>query len=150
CLRQIDADAIAIEASLPGIATLIPNPAKCGEQIAVTGKGFSKTDKITIAAITCPATVQSNTTLEFTLPAVPGGMQFAQLVQSDGTVSNRASLYVQPVIDAPQPASRFVPGQKVRLQGSGFAPGMKVQVNNQDMPGVTFINANTVDFQLIR
>ena len=126
-LRQIDADAFTIEVSKPGIAILVPNPAKCGQQMGGTGKGFAKTDNITIGGITCPATVQSDTTLQFTLPKVPGGIQFAQLVRSDGTVSNPASVYVQPVIDAPQPASRCVPGQKVRLQGSGFAPGMQVQ-----------------------
>jgi lysophospholipase L1-like esterase len=149
-LRQIDAEAFIIEVSKPGIATLVPNPARCGQQIEVTGKGFAKTDSITIGGITCPATVQSDTTLQFTLIKVPGGIQFAQLVRSDGTVSNPASVYVQPTIDAPQAALRCVPGQKVRLQGSGFAPGMQVQVNNQDMPGVTFIDATTVEFQLVR
>jgi hypothetical protein len=148
-LRQIDANAFYSELEKPAIALLIPNPGKCGGRIEVTGKGFRPNDKIMIGGVACDATITSDTTLQFTLPAVNGGVQFVQLVQADGVVSNRASVYVGPELNAPE-VTRHVPGEKVRLEGSGFAPGMQVQVNGQDMPGVRFLNPTAVEFQLVR
>jgi hypothetical protein len=148
-LCQIDAGAFETEFDKPGIAIVAPSHAKCGVAVEVTGKGFKPTDKVTIGGIACAATIASDTTLQFVLPLISGGMQFIQVLQSDGATSNPASIYIEPALSISL-ATRHVPGEKVDLEGTGFRLGMQVQVNGQDMPGVTVLGPSAVEFQLVR
>jgi lysophospholipase L1-like esterase len=116
----------------------------------MTGSGFEPTDTVNTSGITCPATVQSNNALQFVLPKVSGGMQLVQVARTDGTTSNRASIYVSPLLDSAHNGERHMPGSRVRLRGSGFAHGMQVQVNGQDMPDALVTDPETIEFRLVR
>jgi beta-glucosidase/6-phospho-beta-glucosidase/beta-galactosidase/lysophospholipase L1-like esterase len=98
----------------------------------------------------CATTFVSDTRLDFTVPIVAGGVRAVQVRQQDGTLSNRASLIVRPVITEPAAGQRLRPGERVVLTGSGFAPGCQVRANEQDMPDVQFMSPCILQFNLIR
>ncbi len=138
------------ELEKPAIAAVVPSHAKAGDRIEITGARFTAKDVVLVHGVACATTVESDTLGHFTLPNVPGGLQGVQLRRTDGTLSNSASIYVQPALDGGQMAPRFRPGTTVRFRGTGFASGIHVQINGQDMPGATFIDAGTLEFQLVR
>ncbi len=149
-LKAIDADDFIGKLLEPAIINLSPLDVKEGDSVTATGRRYTATDVAFVEGVACATTVISDTQLTFNVPAVPGGRRAVQISQTDGTLSNRATLNVLPVISVTQPAGRIRPGTSVTLIGSGFAPGTIVRVNEQDMPNARFIDANTLEFTLIR
>jgi beta-glucosidase/6-phospho-beta-glucosidase/beta-galactosidase/lysophospholipase L1-like esterase len=146
----ISADDFRRELAEPAIVNLSPNRATRGDRISVMGLRFSHDDSLFIEGTQVPAQVVSETLLSFDVPALPGGQRPVQVQQVDGTKSNRATLYVLPVIASAVPAGRIKPGSEVTLVGSGFAPGSVVRANGQDMPDVGYQAPDQISFTLVR
>jgi beta-glucosidase/6-phospho-beta-glucosidase/beta-galactosidase/lysophospholipase L1-like esterase len=149
-MKVINADDFRRKLLSPALIRLSPVDAKQDDTIMATGLRFTSTDIVTVDGIVCTTNVINDQQLTFVVPAVEGGRKAVQVKQSDGTLSNRATLNILPVIQSVQPAGRLRPGTTVRLTGSGFATRSLIRVNGQDMPGVRFINSNTLEFELIR
>ncbi|PYP91835.1 MAG: hypothetical protein DMG65_05910 [Candidatus Angelobacter sp. Gp1-AA117] len=149
-LVLISADDFRAQLEKPAIATVAPTHAKSGDRIQITGANFSRSDTVLVHGMVCATTIESDTLAHFTLPNVAGGTQGIQIRRTDGTLSNQAALYVQPTLDGSRIPARNIPGTRVKLFGTGFGPGIHVQLNGQDMPGATFIDAGTVEFQVAR
>jgi beta-glucosidase/6-phospho-beta-glucosidase/beta-galactosidase/lysophospholipase L1-like esterase len=146
----ISADEFRRELTKPAITNLVPNRAKEGDRITVQGLRFSTDDTLLVENAAVPATILSDTAMTFELAAVPGGQRAVQVQQVDGTQSNRATLYVLPVISRAEPSGRVRPGATVTLIGSGFAPGSLVRANGQDMPDVKYLDSERISFTLTR
>jgi len=94
-----------------------------------------------------------------------GGSQPVRVRQQDGTLSNRATLIIMPVVKYaeqqqegeivrsidPTPA-RFEPGSQVKLVGGGFAPNAHIQVLDVFVTDsdVQFIDSQNLVFKLVR
>jgi beta-glucosidase/6-phospho-beta-glucosidase/beta-galactosidase/lysophospholipase L1-like esterase len=149
-LKPIDADDFRRKLLEPVIFRLSPTDGREGDTVTATGLRYTATDVVFVDDVACATTIVNDTQLTFKVPSVPGGRRAVQVKQTDGTLSNRATLDVLPVIGSMQPTGRIRPGTRVTVVGSGFAPGSIVRVNEQDMPDVRYINANTLEFTLIR
>ena len=149
-LHPIDRAQFLAELEKPSISTVSPDPVAVGQRITISGALLARTDRVVVGGVACETQFLDQATLQCTVPAVGGGPQVVQLTRPDGTTSNRASVYVRPVLGQSQPVTRAVPGTTVRLAGTGFAPGMHVQVNGQDMPQVKVLDTRTVEFALVR
>ncbi|TAN64162.1 hypothetical protein EPN18_00590 [bacterium] len=149
-IQPVQVDDFRRELLQPAIIMLSPLMAKEGDLVSVSGKNFTHTDVIMVDGVNCAATIASDTQAAFQAPNVNGGTHNVQVRQTDGTLSNNATLYVTPALSSIQTSGRIMPGATVRLIGTGFAPGARVRVNDQDMPNVNFINSHTIEFQLIR
>jgi lysophospholipase L1-like esterase len=148
--HPIDADDFRRKLTEPAIMALSPNRVTQGNVVTVAGRNFSQGDIVLVEGVAAATTVVSDTMLTFEVPAVQGGQRTAQVRQADGTLSNRATLYVLPVVNSAQESGRIAPGATVTLVGSGFAPGALVRVNEQEMPDVIFIDPTRISFTLLR
>ncbi|MGM0880101.1 MAG: IPT/TIG domain-containing protein [Bacillota bacterium] len=147
--KVIDADEFQRKLLEPAIISTSPVSAFSGDKVTVYGSRFSKNDIALVGGTAAQTLVYSDTQLQLTVPSLSGGSHPVQVQQSDGTLSNRGSLYVLPqLIAAGQ--SRIRPGEKVQLSGSGFAEGIMVKVNDQNMPSVRFISPTQLEFTLLR
>jgi lysophospholipase L1-like esterase len=145
----------------PAILELSVPSAKAGDAVTAYGMRFTPTDVILVAGVACPTIVTSDTVLSFVVPKTRGGIQPVQVRQQDGTLSNRATLIVLPVVlyaeqggkkstDATPP--HFRPGSMVDIVGTGFAPDSRVRVIDQDVSGtdVLFVDEGRLRFKVIR
>lgn len=148
--HPIDADDFRRKLTEPAITHLTPDRIKQGDVVSATGLRFSQTDRVLVDGVAVVTTVVSDTLLTFQVPSVQGGYRTVQIEQTDGTRSNRATLYVLPVVTSAQQGNTVKPGATVTLVGSGFAPGALVRVNEQDMPDVSFIGPTSMSFTLVR
>ena len=99
----------------------------------------------------CVTRVASDTALAFDVPIAPGGRQRVIVRQTDGTMSNPATLYVLPVLTGAQPSGRVKTGSLVQLIGSGFAPDARVLVNDGQAAGdIEYLGPNGLRFTLLR
>jgi beta-glucosidase/6-phospho-beta-glucosidase/beta-galactosidase/lysophospholipase L1-like esterase len=155
--RPIDAAEFEAEMTKPAIVTVSNGGyARQGDVITATGRNFSQGDLILAQdaaeqfTVECDTRVVSPTLLTFRVPALQGGSRAVRDRRADGTLSNRASLYVLPVLTSAQPGGKVRPGTTVTLEGSGFAPDSLVRVNGQEMPDVAFLDPNHISFTLVR
>ena len=146
----INADDFRRELERPAITNLSPNRVKQGDRVSVMGARFSHDDALLIDEAQVAAQVVSDALLSFDVPALAGGQRAVQVQQVDGTQSNRATLYVLPLIASAEPPGRIKPGSTVTLRGSGFAPGSLVRANDQDMPDVQYLGSDAISFMLVR
>jgi microsomal dipeptidase-like Zn-dependent dipeptidase/lysophospholipase L1-like esterase len=146
----IDADDFRRKLTEPAITTLSPDRVKQGDTVSAAGLRFTQTDRVLVENVPVSTTVVSDSMLTFQVPSVQGGYRAVQVEQTDGTRSNRGTLYVLPVVTSAQQGNRVKPGTTVTLVGSGFAPGAVVRVNGQDMPNVSFIDPTRISFTLVR
>lgn len=149
-MRAVSADEFNRALSNPAITALSAATARQGDVVTAAGLRFTINDVAVLNGMLCETTVFSDTQASFRVPATTGGPGFVQMRQIDGTLSNKASLHILPSLASAVPSGRVSPGSTVRLNGSGFAPGLRVRVNNQDMPNVRYLNPNTADFTLVR
>lgn len=167
-LVPIDEETFWIAFEKPNIVTLSVPEAIEGDVVMAYGERFTRSDIVLVGEdpmVGSPTTVVSDTLLSFTVPATEGGSQPVRVRQEDGTLSNRATLIIMPVVNHaeqeqegvvvrstdPTPA-RFAPGSEVKLIGSGFAPDAFVQVLDEYVTGsdVQFIDPRTLVFKLVR
>lgn len=148
--RPISEDDFRRELTEPAIISLSPNRVKQGDVVTAAGKNFSQGDKVLVEGVASSTTVVSDTMLTFKVPAIQGGQRTVQARQADGTLSNRATLYVLPVVNSVQEAGRIAPGATVTLVGSGFSQGALVRANEQEMPDVVYIDSTRISFSLLR
>jgi lysophospholipase L1-like esterase len=160
--QTIDKDAIVRALSKPAINALTPVEAIEGVTVTINGKRFTRTDTVTVDGVTCATTVSSDTLLTFIVGKVPGGRQKAiQVRQTDGTLSNKASMHILPTLKNAEsgngrsdsmPPARFRPSTWVTLVGTGFSPGSYVRVLDQHVTGgdVQYVDSHTLKFKLIR
>jgi hypothetical protein len=147
-LQAISADDFHSELDKPALINVAPQRAHVGDLVNATGLRFAPGDVIYADNIACETQVVSDTLVTFQIPALNGGNQPVRIQRSDGTTSNNCSLYILPVVSsAPQ---RARPGSSVQLKGTGFAPNIRVRLNGQDMPNVSFLDSRTVSFAVIR
>lgn len=158
-LLAIDEDAFQRKLLVPLIAWCKPErvpgyapgaPALVGESIVVYGRNFTASDQIEIEGARYSARMITDGELRFTLPKVRGGPRSLRVVQSDGTRSNAATVYVQPQIREVIPATKFRPGLQVSMIGSGFAEDVRVFVNDQEMQGVRFVDSSHIQCPIRR
>ncbi|WP_029192901.1 IPT/TIG domain-containing protein [Paenibacillus harenae] len=147
--KAIDADEYRRKLLEPAVYSTSPDSAFAGDKVTLYGSRFTRSDVATVGGAAAQTQVYSDSQLQLTVPALQGGSHAVQVKQSDGTLSNRGTIYVLPkLIAAGQ--SRVRPGDKVKLSGSGFAEGMMVKVNDLNMPDVRFISPTELEFTLIR
>ena len=155
-MRAIDRDDFLRKLLEPVIFEATPAYALAGESITLKGKRYTKTDVVLIDGSPVPTNVYSDTSLQFSAPFIRGGQHTIQVKQSDGTLSNKASMYIKPKVDSAQQDNkenehmRVIPGRKVTLIGSGFSENAIVRINDQDMPDVTLLSPTQLEFTLIR
>lgn len=134
----------------PAIISVSPRPVKKGDTVYVHGLRFTPSDVALLDGVRCRTQVVSDTLLSFEVPLATGGSRRVEVQQQDGTLSNPDSVMVLPVVAGALPAGKLEPGTVVTLGGSGFAPGVRVRVNDQDMPEVQYIDPATLRFKLVR
>ncbi|WP_026565012.1 SGNH/GDSL hydrolase family protein [Bacillus sp. UNC41MFS5] len=155
-MRAIDPDDFRRKLLEPAIFEATPAYAYAAESVTLKGKRFTKSDVVLIDGSPVPTNVYSDTSLQFSAPFIRGGQHTLQVKQSDGTLSNKASLYIKPKVDSAQQDNkenehmRVKPGRKVTLIGSGFSENAIVRINDQDMPDVTLLSPTQLEFTLIR
>lgn len=153
-MKAIDSDEFRRKMLEPIIYTVNPPFAGAGDTVTIEGKRFTQTDKIVVDGEEVKTLVYSDTALQFTVPQTYGGTRTVQLKQTDGTLSNKASIYILPKISYAQQnnvtTQRLLPGNKVVLVGSGFSDRAIVQVNGQDMPDVRLLSTTLLEFTLVR
>lgn len=131
------------------------------DRVLITGKSFSDTDKLLLGGEDCGATILNDQYLEFTLPDVAGEDLPLVLKQKDGTISNTLSLTVKAEITevfndegkkASDPGTRFLPGRKVTVKGTGFTRQAKVQIGGTVLPlsSMDYVSKNEFTFRLYR
>ncbi|MBK0009741.1 SGNH/GDSL hydrolase family protein [Bacillus sp. S35] len=150
----IDPDDIRIKLLEPAIFEAVPAYAFVDDSITLKGKRFTKSDTVLIDGSPVQTNAFSDTALQFIVPSLKGGQHTIQVKQSDGTLSNKASIYIKPKIDSAQQdnqiTARVSPGKKVSLIGSGFSESALVRINDQDMPDVTLLSPTQLEFTLVR
>lgn len=149
-MKSIEPNDLRRALETPQIISFSPDHATQGEMVTATGLRFMNTDTVVLNGLDCVTRVVSDTLLTFEVPIVQGGAGAVQVRQDNETMSNKASLYVLPVLAEVPRGKRISPGSLVTLKGSGFAPGMRVQLNGQDMPTVRFNDASSLDFTSLR
>lgn len=156
-MQPIDPDAFRRELLAPTIVGLSSPNAKEGDSITLAGVNLTATDSVLVGGVAARTTPIADTALTFVVPRVAGGSQTVQVRQSDGTLSNRATLYVMPVLTAASSAAttaamagRLRPGATVQLHGSGFATGMSVRVGGEGQPDVVVTDPDSASFTLVR
>jgi lysophospholipase L1-like esterase len=166
-LVPIDEETFWIEFEAPHIMDLSVHKAVEGDVIAVFGERFTSADVVLVgkAGIESSTTFESPTELSFIVPPAEGGKQPVRVRQLDGTLSNRDTLRILPVVHHAEqqqdgeivrstdtPPARFGPGSQVKLVGSGFAPRVHIQVLDQYVTDsdVQYIDSQTLVFKLVR
>ncbi len=161
-VQAISSDDFTTALNKPAIVTMNPQQAKEGDTVSITGMRFARTDTVWVDNVQCATTVTSDKTITFVMGKVPGGRrQTVQVRQTDGTISNSASLNVLPTLRSAQsnglrsdtsPPAHFRPSSVVTLTGTGFAQGARVRVLDQYVPDqdVEYVDSNTLRAKLIR
>jgi lysophospholipase L1-like esterase len=156
-ISVIDADDFRRKLLEPAIFEASPAYAFAEENVTISGKRFTKTDVVLIDGLPTKTMVYSDTSLQFSVPLITGGQHTLQVKQTDGTLSNKASVYVKPKINSIQQdnmdkdyPNRVYPGKKVILTGSGFAENAIVRIHGQDMTDVRFLSSTQLEFTLVR
>jgi len=136
----IDPDDIGIKLLEPAIFEAVPAYAFAGDSITLKGKRFTKSDTVLIDGSPVQTNAFSDTALQFAVPSLKGGQHTIQVKQLDGTLSNKASLYIKPKIDSAlqdnQITTRVSPGKKINLIGSGFSESTIVRINDVNLRNV--------------
>jgi lysophospholipase L1-like esterase len=153
---QSDFNAELTKPAIDHLASMVSPQGKAvqGETVTVHGLRFTPGDTVFVldaAALGVAATTTflADTALSFEVPAVPGGFRSVQVRRSTGE-SNSATLYVLPTLVATVPGPRITPGDSIQLEGTGFAPGARVRIDNLDIGQATYITPNGLTIQLIR
>ncbi|SFS67596.1 IPT/TIG domain-containing protein [Paenibacillus sp. BC26] len=138
----------------PVIMNTSPSSVYINDVVTLEGLRFTRTDTVLIDDIAVKPSYFGDTRLQFTVPSVSGGPHAVYVKQTDGTLSNKGTVVVQPRLQYVQQnnavVTRLTPGTTVVLNGSGFAPGATVSVNQQDMPGVRYISPTQLEYLFIR
>jgi hypothetical protein len=150
-MQPILADDFRRQLTKPAITHLSPASTVEGSLVTTAGHRFTAGDVVVVDGVVATTTVISDSLLSFTVPKVLGGQREVQVRQTDGTMSNKASLYIRPTLSGVLP-SRARPGSTVRLTGTGFGPGMHVIVGGEDMPhgDTVLIDSNSAEFRVVR
>lgn len=153
-MRVIDPDDFRRKLLEPVIFEASPSYTFAADCVTLTGQRFTKSDVVLIDGSPIQTNVNSDTSLQFLVPFLRGGQHTLQVKQSDGTLSNKASLYIKPKVNSAQQDNnvtvRVSPGKKVSLIGSGFSENAIVRINGQDMPDVALLSPTQLEFTLIR
>jgi len=124
-----------------------------GDTITVNGKNFTDDDNVLIddgsGFIGCETQHFGSALLAFKVPAVRGGLHNI-LVEQGSKRSNQASFFLVPRMTSTDPSPRIRPASTVKLKGSGFAPGMRVFLNDQEAGKLTFVNPDEQQLFVIR
>ncbi|MEH7308586.1 SGNH/GDSL hydrolase family protein [Neobacillus drentensis] len=156
-ISVIDPDEFRRKMLEPAIFETSPAFAFAEENVTVKGKRFTKTDVVLIDGVPANTIVFSDTIIQFSVPFISGGQHTVQVKQADGTISNKASLYIKPKIksivqegmDIDYP-NRVSPGKKVTIIGSGFTDNAIVRIHCQDMTDVRLLSPTQLEFTLVR
>jgi 5-hydroxyisourate hydrolase-like protein (transthyretin family) len=118
--------------------TVTPTPGVAGTQVGFTGSGFPTNDLLTILLVRgvtqsfmCQITTDANGSLAQTC-AVPTGLAHGAytVVADDGSLAASTSFTLNPGVTVlgfnGSAALRAAAGQKLGIQGNGFAPGVAV------------------------
>jgi hypothetical protein len=134
------------------ILNVVPQSAGVDDPLTANGIGFAQGDVVEVAGTPAATSFLQAQTLTFTLPAVAGGVQSVRVRRADGTRSNAAGVYVVPRIASMTP-DRVRPGDRVSVEGSGFAMGSLVEMNGgttpadaEDMPDVVVRSPTELTF----
>lgn len=149
-LIPITAEEFRRKATDPAIVRLDPAFVREGEVVTLTALRLTAGDQVLIDAQAVAATVVSDALVTFTMPLLTGGRHAVAIRRADGRTSNSATVYVLPVVTGPAVPGSIRPGATVTLLGSGFAPGTRVRVNDQDMPNVAILGAGELTFTMRR
>ncbi|MGM0875732.1 MAG: IPT/TIG domain-containing protein [Bacillota bacterium] len=153
-MRIIDADDFRSKLLEPVIFEVNPAYTFAADSVTLKGKRFTKSDIVLIDGLPAQTIVYSDTSLQFSVPLLKGGQHTLQVKQVDGTLSNKASLYVKPKVTSAhqdnQVTTRVSPGSRVSLIGNGFTENSIVRVNDQDMPDVTLLSPTQLEFTMVR
>jgi hypothetical protein len=163
-LTPIDEEIFMVQFDKPAIVTLSESEAHEGDVVVAYGQRFTVNDIVLLGSVECPTTVESDSLLLFTVPAAEGGRQPVHVRQPDGTLSNKATLRILPVVHhveqvqsgqtvlSTDPSARYKPGSQVKLVGSGFAPEMSVRILDEYLTGsdVQYIDSSSLEFKLFR
>ncbi|WP_322769127.1 family 1 glycosylhydrolase [Frankia sp. Cr1] len=146
----VSRDEFAAKLTEPALVRADPPRAVAGATVTLHGVRLLPDDVLTISDQPVPMTVIADTLATFNVPAVIGGNQTLRVRRAGGVRSNNLSFYVLPQVAAVGDGSRVKPGTTVTVTGSGFAPGARVRVNGEDMPGSSYVNGATMTFTLQR
>lgn len=151
--------------STPRIVSLSVLAAAVGETVTILGANLHPDDQIWVGPIgrdpaSGIATIAEGTRASMSpggdtmaslvLPAVRGGMTGVQVRRSSGANSNVATIYVTPSLHHVEPEGRIWPGSRVRIKGSGFAPGAQLLVNGIQSPAPRFVDQATLEATILR
>ncbi|PGY09073.1 IPT/TIG domain-containing protein [Bacillus sp. AFS031507] len=153
----IDPDDFRRKMLEPAIFELKPAYAFAEENVNIIGNRFTKTDEVLIDGLPAKTLVYSDTSIQFSVPLINGGQHTVQVRQADGTLSNKATLYMKPKINSilqdgmdKEYPNRVCPGKKVTLIGSGFTDNALVRIHGQEMTDVRLLSPTQLEFTLVR
>jgi hypothetical protein len=156
-ITQVEFDAELTRPAIDHFASAVSPQGKAvqGETVTIHGLRFTPTDTVFVldpagSGVTSATTFLSDTLLSFQVPAVPGGFRSVQVRRLNGQTSNLATLYVLPTLAGTVPGPRITPGDPIQLNGTGFAPGARVRIDNLDIGQATYAGPNTLTIQVIR
>ena len=151
-LVGISTDLFNQELQKPAIHTLTQHSGVVGDTVTLHGRNFSRNDTVHFNGTACPTTYSSTTSLTFTVPDSEGGEAVIEVVQGDGTISNKISFLLLPVLQDAQDwegkrlsqGAKFYPGTEVTLLGTGFNEDIAIQFGGHfmDANAVTYISKN--------
>lgn len=134
----------------PAIFTVTPAKAHAGQPLTIQGARFTPSDIVLIDSAVVSASVISQSVATCTVPMMPMGNHMLQVRQSDGTLSNPFVFLIVPSIEEVIPSVNVRPGSLVRIKGSGFSPTIRVLVEGQNVPAVSVLSTQDIEFTLHR
>jgi hypothetical protein len=122
----------------PHVAQVSPTQVSVGATVTLTGVNFRPDDVVQLAGTNCVTTYLSDTTVQFVVADVPGGVNppVVGVVRStDGATTKPFGLEVLPSVTFVTPGSAGV-GAQVTVTGTGFPPNAGVLLDGDPQPFV--------------
>ncbi len=133
----------------PAIETVTPAaaggpPLYEGDRVTIEGLRFAASDRVVVDEVPARTRFIDAEHLSFDVPAVAAGRRELQVLRTNGTRSNPATLSVSARVTAPAAGKRVRPGTMLELTGTGFAPDCRIEVNDSAMPEFQFVDTHTI------
>lgn len=130
----------------PWLSEVSPSEAFPGDSLILRGSRFSSSDWVVIGTTQLTPTVNADESISVSVPLnMAGGEKVIYVRRSDGTESNRRTIWIKPQLDPI--ADPLSPGATITLRGRAFLSGASVLVNGASNPA-DFISATQISFTM--
>lgn len=130
----------------PWLSEVSPSEAFPGDSLTLRGSRFSSSDWVMVGTKQLTPTINADESISVNIPIdMSGGETVTYLRRTDGTESNRRTIWIKPQLD---PITDLLnPGTIVTLNGKAFLAGASVLVNGASNPA-NFFSPTRISFTM--